>query len=636
MKRLLLVVLFLIGTLSSAERIQRFVVDTTIDQSGELFVTETIDYDFEGASRHGIYRDIPFMIKYAGVKRDLGLDDFFVLMDNTPAQWVKSTRNSTRAGKTIRLKIGSADQLISGKHTYTISYRISRGVLPATNNSTKDAVRWNVIGTGWQVPIAEAKATFSLPSSLNQNIVQLSTYTGTYGKTGSAASATWRDPQHLLVTARNLKPHEGLTVELAIPADTLDQSGRENTQKTFWQQILGSWHWAALFGFLLFFYKKLKEQTGYIDHRSVAVQYQPPQDLTLLQSGLILDKKADDKDFAAAVLELAQLGYIEIYQKDDSVAPLLKRTQKQIQGLTNNQVLLLNHTFFKDNASSYTLETDSQSKATALQSQFAKINSDLYAWSVADGYMSENPQKSRSKFLKTAALILLPLFVFTLYTLSITLGTDITALILFSSVFVGAGMFVFFQKGLFSKLFGLVFALMGGGIPLVSAFAESDMSPADLLLGPLGVFFVLLFAAIYVYRHTGKFTPKGAQTQKHLLGLERFIKRVKTDEIKRRLARDPLYLDRLLPYAMLFGETKHWIALYDMLKISMPGWYRGNLDGLSHFDSSVSATATPPSSNDTGGGGGFSGGGVAFRWLHPTWYHVYRLLLESSHRRATS
>ncbi len=72
MKRLLLVALCLIGTLSSAERIQHFVVDTTIEQSGTLFVTETIDYDFEGASRHGIYRDIPFMIKYAEVKRDLG------------------------------------------------------------------------------------------------------------------------------------------------------------------------------------------------------------------------------------------------------------------------------------------------------------------------------------------------------------------------------------------------------------------------------------------------------------------------------------------------------------------------------------------------------------------------------------
>ena len=50
------------------------------------------------------------------------------------------------------------------------------------------------------------------------------------------------------------------------------------------------------------------------DHRSIAVQYEPPKDLSLLQSGLILDRFTDNEDFAPAVLELAQQGYLEIIQ----------------------------------------------------------------------------------------------------------------------------------------------------------------------------------------------------------------------------------------------------------------------------------------------------------------------------------
>jgi len=118
---------------------------------------------------------------------------------------------------------------------------------------------------------------------------------------------------------------------MAFAAGTLDQSGIENLKPTFWQQILGSWHWAALFGFVLFFYQKLREQTGFIDHRSIAVQYQSPKGLSLLQAGLLLDKRAHNKDFAAALLELAQLGYLTIHQEEKAVAPLLKRTDKKIR-----------------------------------------------------------------------------------------------------------------------------------------------------------------------------------------------------------------------------------------------------------------------------------------------------------------
>ena len=134
-----------------------------------------------------------------------------------------------------------------------------------------------------------------------------------------------------------------------------------------------------------------------------------------------------------------------------------------------------------------------------------------------------------------------------------------------------------------------------------------------LLFGPFGVLLILVAAMFYTYKKIGRFTQKGAYTRKHLLGLHEFISRVKQDEIKRRLDEDPLYLEKLLPYAVLFDETKHWLSFFGLLGVQTPLWYHGNIKNLGGFTSSVESASTPPSKSSGGsgcsGGGGFTGGG---------------------------
>ncbi len=91
----------------------------------------------------------------------------------------------------------------------------------------------------------------------------------------------------------------------------------------------------------------------------------------------------------------------------------------------------------------------------------------------------------------------------------------------------------------------------------------------------------------------------------NLLALSLTLLILKQDEIKRRLESDPLYLEKMLPYAVLFGETKHWLTFFTALKVSHPLWYHGNPSNMQHFSSSMNSASTPPSS----GGSGSSGGG---------------------------
>ncbi|HHO65916.1 MAG TPA: DUF2207 domain-containing protein, partial [Epsilonproteobacteria bacterium] len=368
LKKLLTVLLFagFFNTLW-AEKISNYEINVTVEQSGELSIVETILYDFEGLEKHGIFRDIPFQIKHGTTIKDLGLYDFSVTMDKNSVGWQQSTLRSGKAGEIIRLKIGSATTFVQGVHTYQIRYRVKKGVLPAAQNPDNDAIRWNIIGTGWSVPVNKVKAYITLPASLSQSSVALSTYTGLYGTNTSKAKSRWLTPQLLEIEVAQLAPHEGATVELAYPAGTLDQNGRNNVKASFLDWFLSYWHWGALAGFLLYFSNMLKKHSGFKDNRAVAVQYEPPKGLSVLQSGLILDKHADNEDFAAAVLELAQLGHLEIDHRNEKADPILRRLDKSRDDLTMNQKYLLSEILFKGK-SAFMLSKGSASVAEKLKS----------------------------------------------------------------------------------------------------------------------------------------------------------------------------------------------------------------------------------------------------------------------------
>ncbi|MCF6207750.1 MAG: DUF2207 domain-containing protein, partial [Sulfurovum sp.] len=421
MLRIFLVLLLTLSTLF-AEKITHFHIDMTLEPGGGLAVTETIDYHFETTQRHGIFRDIPSQIKYKGIVKDIGLYDFTVEMDGHPVNWQKSTWHAQHAGEIIRLKIGDAATLLSGEHRYTIQYRVKKGVLPAAQNPRNDAVRWNIVGTGWGVPIYDIRATFHLPENLTHDHIALSTYTGRYGATATNAQTQWRDDRTLEVYISHLEPYEGATVELAFPAGILGQSGLDNVEQSVWERFLSQWHWAALVGYLLYFFEARKKYTGFVDKRSVAVQYLPPKGLSLLQSGLLLDKHADNKDFAAAILELAQLGYIEIEQPGSRTDPILKRTDKLPKGLTKDQQYLLAEVLFPGEKKHFVMKQATPQSAHRLKTALDHINTNLYTWSVEAGYMAENPQKTRKHFLTKSALLMLPVAALTFYTLFRQMG----------------------------------------------------------------------------------------------------------------------------------------------------------------------------------------------------------------------
>jgi len=604
-------VVFFIFALFSAlfsESIKEYNVDVTIKPDAEVEVTEDIVYNFENSTKHGIYRDIPVTIKYKNRVIDLGFYDFKVLLNNSSVNYEKSIFYSKLNGKNIRLKIGSKNSLVTGIQKYSISYKIKKMVLPYSKY--EDIISFNAIGTSWRVPIKKATITYTLPSTLHKDNITIKTFTGEYGSITTKAKIKWIDNYKFKLLVDRLPPFHGVTIDLIFNRGALGQNGNENV-KTDWINIVLNYLYLIIFIPIALYLKRVyKEYVGFIDTRSIAVMYEPPKDISTLQAGLILDTLADNKDYAAAILELAHKGYIKIEQnqKDQIV---LHATRKKRSSLEKDLKMLLQELLPTSNSDYFFIQKDPQ-EAKNLRSIFEKINSKIYEIGVEKGFFKESPYDSKKSFLKKVFFITLPYLAYFIYYIFSKMGSEGLIIILFPLIFSSAGVSIILKGGLFNIVFGLIFAV--AGISPLFSNAEAFGGLDKIILGPIGVMIVLQLFVIYLYKNVGRYTQKGAMLKNQLLGLQEFIKRVKKDEIAYRLKSDPLYLERLLPYALLFGETKHWIALFGSFNMPPPTWYDGDVDYLSEFDSSINSSAnyvesSSSSSGGFGGSGGSSGGG---------------------------
>ncbi len=615
-------ILFILISLSLfAESIDRYEVYVKILKSGSLEIKEKILYNFQNTPHHGIYRDIPYLMKTDFIPKDIKISNFKILMDNKEIKW-KKIYESINGKKFIRLKIGDPNKTFIGKHLYEISYKIKRAVL--YKDEINDAIRYNAIGTGWRVPIKNISISISLPSPLNKNNIKFTLFKGRYASKEPLFSFTWINDREIEAKIDTLNPREGITFEIVFKRGLLEQSGEKNQKASLKDYILAYIQFPILFLFLGFLYKEYAKHS-YFKKSSIAVMYEPPKDLDVLQSGLILDKFANTKDFSAAVIELAQKGYLEIFQpkkegfsfnKSKTIA-IFKKTGKSTKDLSEDEKYLMENVLFR-NSDTFILKKDPYT-AAQIRDGFSYINEKLYDWAVKNGYFKENPKNTRISFLiktiSTASLIGLVIG-FISY---IILPTDIIFSSIFIAIFISAGLFIGIKsKNWAGKLFGISFISMSLFI-FIPLFKDEWRY---IFITPLPFIIISVLAISILYRKIGDYTPKGYRVYLHLEGLKEFIKRVKEDEIKRFLKEDPLFLDKLLPYAVLFDLTKHWIKFYDISNVSYPYWYHGDFSNFYYLSDQFafisSDTSQSNSSMDVGGGfsgvGGGIGGGGGGSW----------------------
>ena len=143
--------LFFLNTKSLiAEKITDYDVTVQINKNGTLTVNEVIDYEFDDAAKHGIYRDIPLRSK----KNGMDIYKSYIKMNSIKRNGLSEEYSTKNFNEGVRYRVGSADKFVeNGVNRYEFNYVIYNAVFE------KDGiyqVYFNAIGQFWKVPIEKA------------------------------------------------------------------------------------------------------------------------------------------------------------------------------------------------------------------------------------------------------------------------------------------------------------------------------------------------------------------------------------------------------------------------------------------------------------------------------------------------
>jgi hypothetical protein len=174
-----------VAAVAAPERITFLWVSATVADDGSAQIEEVVDYDFGGAQRHGIFRDVPGLRTSAPIEvTSPNAPDSFTLTGSFPPE----------------IKIGDPDETVSGQHRYVLRYTVD-GVAP------NGRFAWDAVGTGWPVDIENVEV----------HVVAATTLTGSRcvaGTTGSndACSLVEVEPGHLAARVDRVPSGHGVTV----------------------------------------------------------------------------------------------------------------------------------------------------------------------------------------------------------------------------------------------------------------------------------------------------------------------------------------------------------------------------------------------------------------------------------------
>ena len=323
--------------------IERFAADITIRPDASLHVVETIDVNFGGLERHGIFRTIPVRYK---------VDDTHVRVYRLSVTSVTDATDrvvpyaATDQGGYRVVKIGDANRLVSGRQTYRVTYDLA-GAL--NTFSDRDELFWNVNGPDWPVPTSAVTASVHA-SQLGQIIC----YEGAAGSREPCRS-TPSSTSAQFATARPLDPGEQLTVVAALPKGTVAEPAPiierdSDNPLTYFEPQPAFLALAVLVlvgGLAFLFWRWYAAGRDLRERETIVPEYEPPDSLRPAQLGLLLDESADTKDVTATIVDLAVRGYLtitdipelfgrhdwQLTQKSGDVSKLLPYEKTLLDGL---------------------------------------------------------------------------------------------------------------------------------------------------------------------------------------------------------------------------------------------------------------------------------------------------------------
>ncbi len=470
------------------------------------------------------------------------------------------------------LRIGDKYEYVSGKKTYVIEYT-QRDVTKAYGDTGRDEFYWDVIGNEWRVPIEKTAVKVTLDDSIvAARRGQAFCYFGKHGSNKRCVAID--DKNELKFTAGSLQPREGVTVALGFETGTFSAY-----QQTLEEKLLEIWGivqlcmigaMMAAIVWLIFAYYRIIDRKR--DLGAIVPEYLPPKEASVITSGNILRRTGGVKGspMAAQLLDLAVRHYIKLYEVKPKTA--LRAAQYEIE-------------IVKD--------------MSKLRAEEREIIKDMFGGRGRLPAVGERLNLKKLQYNSGYA--------------KRTMDDDKKLKELINGEY-GLREVNAAHKKRFRR-YALVFAVLT--VVLVSP-----------VLLPLPII-------AYAMSFSESLTDKGLALRRYLLGLKMYIGVAEAERLAMLQspegaekvhvdAGDPKQLiklyERVLPYAVLFGQEKEWTKqlgrYYDNIG-AQPDWYAGQgafnaamfASSMNSLSSAASSVSSYSSSSGGSSGGGFSGGG---------------------------
>ena len=371
--------------------IQNFKGEITVLPNGTVDVTETILAHFEG-SWNGLYRTIPIEYDFHGFTYSLDLR----MVSVTDDQGEKLRYETSRVTHYLKFKI-YVPQAVDASRTIVLHYTVADALKFYEDH---DEFYWNITGDEWDVAIRDAQAVISLPTGVTG--LRATAFTGGYGSTSDDASIDIGASMVTVAMKRPLQFHEGLTIVIGWDKGFVHQP---TPCQKFLRFLSNNWPLIipvfAFFIMLWLWFTRGRDP----ERHAIAVQYEPPDQLTPGEVGALIDSSANMRDITATLVDLAVRGYITIEEKSESrmmglsshkdYSFHLKKPQTEWTGLKDHEIKLLSGMFSDGGAQ----EVDLESLHNTFYTKIAGIQNDLLDSLVEHGYFLHRPDNTRGAWI---------------------------------------------------------------------------------------------------------------------------------------------------------------------------------------------------------------------------------------------
>lgn len=595
--------LFSLNCYANDYDITKYDVEIVVDEHNKYSIKENIDTYFN-VSKHGIVRRIPLYNNI--IRQDGTRERNRVLISNVH---VNEEFASSRENNNYVLKIGSADKMLTGKHSYSISYDYDIGL---DKNNKYDELYFNIIGTEWDTNISNVTFKITMPKEFDASKLGFSY--GEYGESNTDNISY--DVDGNVITGSfegTLLAGEGLNVRMVLPEGYF-------IRKSVGSSLLECWYYIIpILGVLISYliWKKYGKDDQVVD----VVSFYPPENMNSLDVAFAKKGSVNSNDAVSLLVYLASKGYIKIVEDKKSKSRFTIQKVKEYDGNNKEEELFFRGLFKK--------VWDSISSDELNESFYLTINSILTKKnSTANRKEIFNNKSSNKRYI----LFLFMLITSSLSTIIPALGYKLSdvifSIIICNLIGIVALIIVAIiydnnctKKGLNSALgfaFFFVLALAVANFTIIGF--EYIYYDTVYLIG-----FILCMVCTYLiyffYLIVTKRTEYGNKVLGEVNGFKKFLETAEKDKLESLVHDDPSYFYNILPYAYVLGVSDAWIKQFEGIAIAPPDWYESadtfdyyrfnrSLNRTIHSASRV-MNSVPQSSGGSSSGGGFSGGGFS-------------------------